>query len=217
MLRKIIQLIFYFSNGLNKINNWGNNINDESKAISIAILVKIPKYILGIKFENIKLIEDKFSNSIILSRNGKIKIESSGLEKYSININKSNFKNEIAPARAFGFMEEYKKLKKAGFAKGASLSNCVVLNGKKILNKNGLRYKNEFIRHKILDVIGDLHLSGYSILGHFKGDKSGHKTNYELLKKIFSDKSSFTLVNMNKPDKKENNIIALQIPNQIAS
>ena len=55
MLRKIIQLIFYFSNGLNKINNWGNNINDESKAISIAILVKIPKYILGIKFENIKI------------------------------------------------------------------------------------------------------------------------------------------------------------------
>ena len=55
MLRKIIQLIFYFSNGLNKINNWGNNISDESKAISIAILVKIPKYILGIKFENIKI------------------------------------------------------------------------------------------------------------------------------------------------------------------
>ena len=55
MLREIIQLIFNFSNGLNKINNWGNNISDESKAISIAILVKIPKYILGIKFENIKI------------------------------------------------------------------------------------------------------------------------------------------------------------------
>ena len=55
MLRKIIQLIFYFSNGLNKINNWGNNISDESKAMNIAILVKIPKYILGIKFENIKI------------------------------------------------------------------------------------------------------------------------------------------------------------------
>ena len=55
MLRKIIQLRFYFSNGLNKINNWGNNISDESKAINIAILVKIPKYILGIKFENIKI------------------------------------------------------------------------------------------------------------------------------------------------------------------
>ena len=67
-------------------------------------------------------------------------------------------------------------------------------------------------------MIGDLHLSGYSILGHFKGEKSGHKTNNELLKKIFSDKSSFTLVNMNKASKKENNIIALQIIlSQIAS
>ena len=138
-------------------------------------------------------------------------------KKYSININKNNYKNEISLARTFGFIEEYKKLKKAGLAKGASLNNCIVLNGKKILNKTGLRYKNEFIRHKILDVIGDLHLSGYSILGHFKGEKSGHKTNNELLKKIFSDKSSFTLVNVSKVSKKENNIIALQIPSQIAS
>jgi len=138
-------------------------------------------------------------------------------EKYSININKNNYKNEISLARTFGFIEEYKKLKKAGLAKGASLNNCIVLNGQKILNKSGLRYKNELIRHKVLDVIGDLHLSGYSILGHFKGEKSGHKTNNELLKKIFSDKSSFTLVNVSKVSKKENNIIALQIPSQIAS
>ena len=138
-------------------------------------------------------------------------------EEYSININENNYKNEIASARTFGFIDEYKKLKRVGLAKGASLNNCIVLNGKKILNKTGLRYKNELVRHKILDVIGDLHLSGYSILGHFKGEKSGHKTNNELLKKIFSDKSSFTLVNMSKVNKKEDNIIALQIPNQIAS
>ena len=66
-------------------------------------------------------------------------------------------------------------------------------------------------------MIGDLHLSGYSILGHFNGIKSGHKINNEILKKIFSDKSSFTLVNMSKIRKKENNIIALHIPNKIAS
>ena len=139
-------------------------------------------------------------------------------EKYSININKTSYKNEIAPARTFGFLEEYKKLKKEGLARGASLNNCIVLNGKKILNKTGLRYKNEFIRHKILDIVGDLHLSGYSILGHFEGKKSGHNTNNELLKKVFSDKSSYTLVNMSKASKKENNnVIALQIPSQIAS
>jgi len=138
-------------------------------------------------------------------------------KKYSININKHNYKNEIASARTFGFIEEYKKLKKSGLAKGASLNNCIVLNGKKIINKTDLRYKNEFARHKILDVIGDLHLSGYSILGHFNGIRSGHKINNEILKKIFSDKSSFTLVNMSKIRKKENNIIALHIPNKIAS
>ena len=138
-------------------------------------------------------------------------------EKYSIKINKKSYKNEIASARTFGFIEEYKKLKNAGFAKGASFDNCIVLNGKKILNKAGLRYKNELIRHKILDVIGDLHLAGYSILGHFDGDRSGHKMNNDLLKKIFSDKSSYALVNMSKADKKQSNVIALQIPSQIAS
>lgn len=138
-------------------------------------------------------------------------------EKYSININKDNYKNDIAAARTFGFLEQYKKLKKEGYAKGASLNNCVVFNGKKILNKKGLRYKNELARHKVLDVVGDLYLAGHSILGHFNGIKSGHDTNNKLLKKVFSDKSSFALVTMNKKDKKENNIIALQIPSQIAS
>ena len=80
-----------------------------------------------------------------------------------------------------------------------------------------MRYKNEFVRHKVLDVIGDLYLSGYSILGHFKGEKSGHKINNELLKKVFSDKSSYKRISMSEARKKENNIIALQIPNQIAS
>ena len=100
---------------------------------------------------------------------------------------------------------------------GATLGICVVLNGKKILNKKGLRFTNEFIKHKVLDVIGDLHLAGHSILGHFKGKKSGHKINNELLKKMFSDKSSFTLVNLSKANMKETNIIALQIPDKIAS
>ena len=138
-------------------------------------------------------------------------------EEYKTTLNHNNYKNNIAPARTFGFINEYKKLKKNGFAKGASLDNCVVFNGKKILNKKGLRFKNESIRHKVLDVIGDLHLSGHSILGHFKGEKSGHEINNILLKKILANKSSFTLVNMTETEKEEINVIALQIPNQIAS
>tara|TARA_B100000315_G_C14487021_1_gene545665 strand:+ start:21 stop:953 length:933 start_codon:yes stop_codon:yes gene_type:complete len=138
-------------------------------------------------------------------------------EEYKINLNKNNFKNEIASARTFGFKEEHEKLKKLGLAKGASLDNCIVLNGKKILNNSGLRYKNEFLRHKILDVCGDLYLAGSSILGHFKGFQSGHYVNNQLLRKLFKNKSAYTKVNMSSEKLKEINIIAMPIPNTIAS
>jgi len=138
-------------------------------------------------------------------------------EQFKINLNQISYKNDISSARTFGFMDQYKKLKKLNLAKGASLKNCIVLNGKKVLNKNGLRFKNEFIRHKVLDIIGDLYLSGHSILGKFKGEKSGHEINNKLLKKIFNDKTAYTYVNLSIAKKKETNIIAIQFPTQIAS
>lgn len=138
-------------------------------------------------------------------------------EEYKINLNKNNFKNEIANARTFGFKEEHKKLKKIGLAKGASLDNCIVLNGKKILNNDGLRYKNEFIRHKILDACGDLYLAGSTILGHFKGFQSGHYVNNQLLRKLFKDKSAYTRVNMSSEKLEEINVIAMPILNKKAS
>ena len=138
-------------------------------------------------------------------------------EKYEIELNKNSFKNNIASSRTFGFKEEHEKLKKLGLAKGASLKNCVVINGKKILNKNGLRYDNEFVRHKVLDAYGDLYLAGFPILGHFQGCHSGHYLNNQLLRKLFQNKSSFTLVNMSSKQREETNIIALPIVNKIAS
>ena len=138
-------------------------------------------------------------------------------ERYHIQVNKNNFKNEIAPARTFGFKKEHKKLKKLGLANGASLENCVVINRNKILNKNGLRYDNEFVRHKVLDVCGDLYLAGYPILGHFKGYQSGHYLNNQLLRKLFQNKSAFAMVNMTLKQREETNIIAMPIPNKIAS
>ena len=138
-------------------------------------------------------------------------------EEYKINLDKNNFKNQIASARTFGFKEEHEKLKELGLAKGASLDNCIVLNGKRILNNSGLRYKNEFLRHKILDACGDLYLAGSSILGHFKGFQSGHYVNNQLLRKLFKDKSAYTRVNMSSEKLEEINVIALQIPNTIAS
>ena len=92
-----------------------------------------------------------------------------------------------------------------------------VINRNKILNKNGLRYDNEFVRHKVLDVCGDLYLAGYPILGHFKGYQSGHYLNNQLLRKLFQNKSAFAMVNMALKQREETNIIAMPIPNKIAS
>ena len=93
-----------------------------------------------------------------------------------------------------GFEEEVETLRNYGFALGGDLSNAVVV-GKgrdKILNKEGLRYKDEFVRHKILDSIGDLYLAGFPIIGFFEGKKSGHELNNDLLKKLFEDKSNWS-------------------------
>ena len=105
-----------------------------------------------------------------------------------------NYKEDISKARTFGFEHEVEQLRNSGLALGGSLSNAVVVNKHKILNKEGLRYKDEFVRHKILDSIGDLYLSGYPVIGYFKGKKSGHKLNYDILKKLLSDDSNWTYI-----------------------
>ncbi len=105
-----------------------------------------------------------------------------------------NYKTDIASARTFGFEKDVQTLRSNGLALGGSLENAVVVGNNKILNKEGLRYKDEFVRHKILDSIGDLYLAGSPIEGYFYGNKSGHNLNFELLKKLFSDKSNFEYI-----------------------
>tara|TARA_B100001250_G_C19783686_1_gene783075 strand:+ start:750 stop:1625 length:876 start_codon:yes stop_codon:yes gene_type:complete len=105
-----------------------------------------------------------------------------------------NYKTDIASARTFGFEKDVNDLRSNGLALGGSLENAVVVGNDKILNKEGLRYKDEFVRHKILDSIGDLYLAGCPIEGYFYGKKSGHKLNFELLKKLFSDNSNFEYI-----------------------
>ncbi|MHA1113519.1 MAG: UDP-3-O-acyl-N-acetylglucosamine deacetylase [Alphaproteobacteria bacterium] len=101
------------------------------------------------------------------------------------------FKTEIARARTFGFEHEAVKLRDAGLAKGASLENAVVVNGDRVLNPEGLRYKDEFVRHKILDCIGDLYLAGAPIIGHVHCSRSGHTLNNRLLRALFADESAW--------------------------
>ena len=105
-----------------------------------------------------------------------------------------NYKTDIASARTFGFEKDVKHLRSNGLALGGSLDNAVVVGENKILNKDGLRYTDEFVRHKILDSIGDLYLAGSPIIGYFYGNKSGHYLNNELLRKLFSDKSNYEYI-----------------------
>ena len=105
-----------------------------------------------------------------------------------------NYKSDISSARTFGFEKDVDYLRANGLALGGSLDNAVVVGEKNILNKEGLRFDDEFVRHKILDSIGDLYLAGNPIRGYFYGSKSGHFLNNQLLRKLFSNKSNFELV-----------------------
>ncbi len=105
-----------------------------------------------------------------------------------------NYKTDIASARTFGFEKDVDMLRSNGLALGGSLDNAVVVGESKILNSEGLRYKDEFVRHKILDSIGDLYLAGSPIQGYFFGNKSGHHLNNLLLRSLFADKNNYEYI-----------------------
>ena len=109
---------------------------------------------------------------------------------------KSSYIDNISRARTFGFMQEVEYLRSNGLARGGSLDNAIVLDEYKIINKDGLRYKDEFVRHKILDALGDLYMLGKPILGKFIAYKSGHDLNNKLLKKIIESKNSWKITNL---------------------
>jgi len=102
-----------------------------------------------------------------------------------------NFREQIAKARTFGFEKDVAQLRSMGLARGGSLENAVVVSDDRILNEEGLRYRDEFVRHKVLDSIGDLALAGYRIQGHFHGFKSGHALNNQLLRALFADRAAW--------------------------
>lgn len=107
------------------------------------------------------------------------------------------FRKNIAAARTFGFLHEVEALKAAGLARGGSLKNAVVIDGYTVRNPEGLRFVNEFARHKILDAIGDLSLIGYPLLGHVHLYKSGHALNTDLVSKTLSDPKNYQIVALN--------------------
>ena len=104
-----------------------------------------------------------------------------------------NYIESISKARTFGFFHEIEYLKSQNLIKGGSLNNAIVIKDRKPLNKEGLRYENELMRHKVLDVLGDLYLSGYPIIGQYKGFKTGHFITNNLLKELFKSQDNYLI------------------------
>jgi len=109
-----------------------------------------------------------------------------GEQSLSLDLNEETFIKEIAPARTFGFLKDVQHMMANGFAKGGSPSNAIILGDDGMLNSSGLRFKDEFVRHKILDSIGDFALVGFPIWGHVLANKAGHSTNLKFMKKLIS-------------------------------
>jgi UDP-3-O-[3-hydroxymyristoyl] N-acetylglucosamine deacetylase len=110
------------------------------------------------------------------------------------------FKREVAPARTFGFLEDVNALRAAGLARGGSMANAIVIGDGQVLNSEGLRFTNEFVRHKALDAIGDLYLAGAPIIGEFSGVRSGHALNRQLLEALFADRNAWTMTDLGSDD-----------------
>jgi UDP-3-O-[3-hydroxymyristoyl] N-acetylglucosamine deacetylase len=114
-----------------------------------------------------------------------------GKQQKSIDMTEDSFKRDLSRARTFGFAEEVEMLRKAGLARGGSLDNAIVIGADRVLNSEGLRYGDEFVRHKMLDAMGDLYLAGAVIEGHFRGFRSGHALNNQLLRALFADQDAW--------------------------
>ena len=163
------------------------NFKDGEKSISM----EPNKISLDIDFEI------KYKNSLIGTQRNLVKVYEDDL-------------TEVYNSRTFCLFEDVEKLKKMNLAKGGTLENAIVVKGQKILNKNGLRNKKEFVNHKILDCMGDLYLSGYKIIGKLTCSQGGHKLTNQLLRRIFEDNANFSLVEV-----KEKNIPHLLINRNI--
>lgn len=119
-----------------------------------------------------------------------------GRQQLSIPIDRESFEKELANARTFGFLEQVETLRKLGLIKGGSLQNAVLVNENGVVNPEKLRHPDEFVRHKVLDAIGDLALAGAPIIGRFVGYCSGHTINNALLRKLLQNEDNWTLTTM---------------------
>lgn len=119
-----------------------------------------------------------------------------GRQRFMTDLDAKSFANDIARARTFGFMRDVKQLWAAGYALGSTLDNSVVIGEEGIVNPEGLRFKDEFVRHKLLDAVGDLALMGSPFLGEYRSYRGGHKLNFMMVKALFEQKGAWSYVKM---------------------
>ena len=112
----------------------------------------------------------------------------------------TSFLREISRARTFGFMRDLESLRARNLALGGTMDNAIVLDDQRVLNEDGLRYEDEFVKHKILDAIGDLYLLGRSLIGEFSGHKSGHALNNRLLRELIARPQAWEEVTFENPE-----------------
>jgi len=116
------------------------------------------------------------------------------IQRFDILVTPESFRDELSNARTFGFLSDLNMMRDAGLANGGSLENAIVVGNYSVLNKGGLRHPDEFVRHKVVDALGDLYLAGLPILGRFHAQKSGHALNHKLVVRLLEEKDSWRIV-----------------------
>ena len=118
------------------------------------------------------------------------------IQHATVDFSTTSFIKEVSRARTFGFMDDLETLRKAGLARGGSIDNAIVMDSFNILNDDGLRYKDEFVKHKILDAVGDLYLLGHPLVGAFSAHKSGHALNNQILRQLLAEEDAWELTTL---------------------
>jgi UDP-3-O-[3-hydroxymyristoyl] N-acetylglucosamine deacetylase len=117
-----------------------------------------------------------------------------------VDFSATSYIKEVSRARTFGFMQDVETMRAQGLALGGSLDNAIVMDEYRVLNTDGLRYEDEFVKHKVLDAIGDLYLLGHPLIGAYSAHKTGHALNNRLLRRLVEDKPSWELVSFERPE-----------------
>ncbi|HKU69532.1 MAG TPA: UDP-3-O-acyl-N-acetylglucosamine deacetylase, partial [Burkholderiales bacterium] len=121
-------------------------------------------------------------------------------QEVTVDFSTTSYVKEVSRARTFGFMQDVETMRSQGLALGGSLDNAIVMDEYRVLNSDGLRYDDEFVKHKVLDAIGDLYLLGHPLIGAYSAHKTGHALNNKLARRLIEDKPSWELVSFQRPE-----------------